>query len=171
MKRFILLLVFGFVGFAVFGQSITLNEIREYASGRQYATLNIITKYYVRDSSNAAWFDKIKESGNPAIVIERTRGQRDVIHASLLTEYRFETTFYNSANNLVIYLDTRLQFLDATTLPEYVPYLNENQYDRRRAVNEPSGSYTLREFAGSYRATDGADLFIKSYENSRASIY
>jgi hypothetical protein len=171
MKRFTLffVFVFVFVGFSVFGQS--LNEIREYASGRQYATLKIITKYYMRDSSNAAWFDRIKESGNPNIVIEQTSGRRDVIHAVLLNEYRFETTFYNSANNLVIYLDTTLQFLDAVTLPEYVPYLSENQYDRRRAVNEPGGSYTLREFAGAYRASDAADLFIKSYENSRTSIY
>jgi hypothetical protein len=172
MKKSIIffLLIFGFVS-SVFGQSVNLNEIREYAQGRQYATLNIITKYYVRDSSNGAWFDRIKENGNPTIIIERTRGRRDVIHAALLDEFRFEITFYNSANNLVIYLDTRIQFLEAVTLPEYVPYLNENQYDRRRAVNDPSGSYTLREFAGAYRATDAADLFIKSYENSRAGIY
>jgi hypothetical protein len=171
MKRSILFLIFGFFGFSAFGQSVTLNEIREYASGRQYATLNIITKYYVRDSSNSTWFDKIKESGNPTIVIERTGGRRDVVNGTLLNAYRFETTFYNSANNLVIYLDTTLQFLDVTVLPEYVPYLSENQYDRRKAVNEPGGSYTLREFAGSYRASDAAGLFIRSYENTRAGIY
>jgi hypothetical protein len=170
-KIFFAVLFVGFV-FSVFGQSVTLDEIREYASGRQYATLKIITKYYMRDSSNAAWFDKQKESGNPSVVIERTKGQRDVIGATLLEEYRFETTFYNSANNLVISLDTTLQFLNILFVdPAYVPYLSENQYDRRKAVNEPSGSYTLRESAGAYHATDGANLFIKSYENTCAGIY
>jgi hypothetical protein len=100
-KIFFAVLFVGFV-FSVFGQSVTLDEIKEYASGRQYASLKIITKYYMKDSSNAAWFDKQKESGNPSVVIERTKGQRDVIGATLLEEYRFETAFYNSANNLVI---------------------------------------------------------------------
>jgi hypothetical protein len=88
-----------------------------------------------------------------------------------LNEYRFETAYYNTQHGIVISLDITLQFLDAVTLPEYVPYLSENQYDRKRAVNEPSGSYTLHEESGPYRASDGADIFIKWYNNSSAGIY
>ena len=175
MKRYVFFFAFvlGFV-FSVFGQSVSFDEIRDFArgGGRRFATLRINTKLYQRDSSNGDWFDGIRNSGNPAIVIQRTSGQRNVVNATLLNEYRFEATFYNAQNNLVITNEVVLQFLDSLVVSAgNVPFLVESQFDRRRAVNEPSGRYTLREFAGAYGASDGANLFISWYENTSAGIY
>jgi len=171
MKKIILfLLLIGF-SYSVFGQSATVDDIIYNVSSHEYATLKIITKIYTRDSSNSAWFDKLKESGNPNIIIQRSTIYRDVIGAQLKNEYSYNTTFYNSQYNVVISLDVTLQFLEPIVLPEYVPYLLESQYDRRKLINEPSGSYTLREQAGAYRAEDGASLFIQSYKNSCKRIY
>jgi hypothetical protein len=167
-KKIILFLLFIGFSYSVFGQDVTLEEIR---NNYHYATLKMITKIYTRDSSNSAWFDRLKESGNPNIIIQRSTIIRDVIGAQLQNEYSYNTTFYNSQYNVVISLDVTLQFLEPIVLPEYVPYLLESNYDRRRFINEPSGSYTLREQAGAYRAKDGASLFIKSYESSCSRIY
>ena len=167
MKRKVLFvaLFVGFV-FSIFGQNVSVNEIRE------YATIKDITKFYARDSSNATWFDGIKNSGNPNVVITRTRGERGVDYATLLDEFRFNTTFYSKAHDVVISIDSTLQFIDIWVAdPSDVPYLYDSQYDRRRLVNEPSGSYTLREYAGAFRASDAANTFIKSFENTRAGIY
>jgi len=172
MKKIILfLLLIGF-SYSVFGQSATIDEINNYAnSSNLYSTLKLITKIYTRDSSNSAWFDRLKESGNPNITIQRSTTTRDVIGAQLENEYSYNTTFYSSQYNVVISIDVTLQFLSPIVLPEYVPYLLESQYDRRKLINEPSGSYTLREQAGAYTSVNGAKLFIQSYKNSCSRIY
>jgi len=171
MKKVILfLLLIGF-SYSVFGQSATVDDIIYNVSSHEYATLKIITKIYTRDSYNSAWFDRHKESGNPDIIIQCSTTPRDVIGAQLRNEYRYNTTFYNNKYNVVISLDVTLQFLEPTVLPEYVPYLLESQYDKRRAIDEPSGKYTLREQAGAYTAENGAKLFIQSYKNSCLRIY
>ena len=173
MKKYVLFLglIFGFV-FPVFSQNVNINEIRDYAKSRQYAILKIDAKFYARDSSNGDWFDGIRNIGNPTIVIQRTSGQRDVVNATLHNSYRFTATFFNRQNDLVISLDVTLQFLDSLVVNAgNVPYLVESQYDDWSMVNEPSGSYTLRNFAGAFQASDGANLFLRWYENASVSAY
>jgi len=175
MKKAVLffLLVFGFV-FSVFGQNDGMNEIREYAksfsSGYRYAVMKFNIKWYTRDSVNAAWFDEYKESGNPKIVINRVRNSRKVDGATLVNEYKFETTYCIKGVDIVVSLDASLQFVDTpVSVDRYAPpYLKENQYERRKNVDEPSGKYRLNEYGVVNEAEVIANAFIKLVENVRA---
>jgi hypothetical protein len=144
------------------------NEIKEYAKQIKFAVLKLHTKTYTRDSYNAAWFDRYKASGNPTITINRKSQNLSIILGVLVNEYRFETTFYNSNKNVVVSVDVTLQFIDSPAVYViYIPYAQQNHYDRRRQVDEPSGKYALHEQSVPCTADDGAKAFIQFYEEAR----
>jgi len=149
------------------------NEILNYpkASESRFAVLKSHTRTYTRDSYNAAWFDRHKESGNPNVVINRKSQYLPIANGALTNEYRFETTFYNSNKNVVVSVDVSIQFIDSPVVYViYIPYAQQNHYERRRQVDEPSGKYALYEESVPCEADAGAKAFIQLYEQASKRI-
>jgi len=145
------------------------NEILNNTS--KFAVLKCHTKTYIRDSYNATWFDRHKASGNPNITINRKRQDISIANGALKNEYWFETTFYNSNKNVVVSVDVSIQFIDSPVVYViYIPYAQQNHYDRRRQVDEPSGKYALHEQSVPCDADDGAKAFIQFYEEASKRI-